>query len=115
MDNTSQTINQTSSGRDMDNQFLLDNYHNPQKPYSFGSKKTVRSFFPHESSKKINKTLQQSDVFTKYRQYHRPRQYLPIYVHEKRELFQMDIIYMDGKKTDNDGYKYILSVIGKYF
>ena len=92
----------------------VESYHNPANPYSYGSRKTVQSFFPTVSSKNIDDTLQQSDIYTKFRQYRRPRQYLPIYVHEKRELFQMDIIYMDGRKSDNDGFKYILSVIDCY-
>ena len=67
----------------------LENYHNPDNPYSYGSQKTVQRFFPHLSKEEIDKTLQQSDVFTKYKQYRRPRQYLPIYVHEKRALSQV--------------------------
>ena len=94
--------------------FLVENYHNTEFPYSYGSRKTVYSFFPHLDRKNIDNTLLHSDSFTKYRQYRRPRQYLPIYVHSKRELFQLDIIYMDGAKKDNDGYKFLLSVIDCY-
>ena len=91
----------------------LEDYHNPTKPYSYASRNTV-----HAATKKkkadVGKVLHQSQVYTKFRQYKRPRQFLPIYVHEKREQFQMDIIYMDGRAALNKGYKFVLSIIDCY-
>ena len=63
----------------------------------------------------VDQVLHQSQVYTKFRQYKRPRQFLPIYVHEKREQFQMDIIYMAGSSAAlNKGYKFVLSIIDCY-
>ena len=114
----------------------LEDYHNPAKPYSYASRNTVRATFVPNSRKRgggggqsggggskskkaktaaVDQVLHQSQVYTKFRQYKRPRQFLPIYVHEKREQFQMDIIYMAGSSAAlNKGYKFVLSIIDCY-
>ena len=90
----------------------LEDYHNPTKPYSYASRNTVHAANPGKKKADVAKVLHQSQVYTKYRQYKRPRQFLPIYVHEKREQFQMDIIYMTGPPVK--GYKFVLSIIDCY-
>ena len=73
-------------------QELLSNYENPNYPYSFASKKTVYKYFPHLDKKVIDKTLLKSNIHTSFKKYRKPKQYLPIYVHGKRELFQVVLV-----------------------
>ena len=61
------------------NEDLLAKYHNKDNDYAFGSKKTVYRYFPHLKRKVVDKTLLKSRVFTKFKKYKRPRQYLPVY------------------------------------
>ena len=106
---------QQQQQQQQEDHLTLKGYHNPILPYSYGSYKTVSDHFPTINRKKINETLLKSDIYTKHRQYRKPRQYLPIYVHEIREQFQLDIIYMDGHRRYNDGFKFLLSIIGMLY
>ena len=71
----------------------------------------VDSYFPHLSKRVIDKTLDKSAIHASFKKFRKPKQHSPIYVHHKREVLQLDIIYMEGRKADNNGFKYILSII----
>ena len=132
-DSSSSSSNSSSNKRsrrtnnDGNNRIItLEEYHDSSKPYSYASRKRVHAAFPpppphhggggavKKHKGQIDQTLHMSEVYTKFRQYKRPRQYLPVYVHERREQFQMDIIYMTGRPARNKGYKFVLSVIDCY-
>ena len=58
---------------------ILREYENPDNDYSYGSKKTVYSFFPQYNQKKVDEALLGSKVYTKYKKYRRPSSFLPVY------------------------------------
>ena len=80
---------------------------------SFGGKQHLYNRFPKISRNQIDKTLHKSDIYTRYRKYTKPRKYSPIFVRNKRELFQCDLISFTQNNIveENDGYKHIFSTI----
>ena len=94
------------------NESLLQSYHS-NKGFSFGGKHLVYENFPKVNEKEIDKTLSASDVYTKYKQYSKPRKYSPIYVRNKRELFQCDLISFtqNDLPQENDGFKHLFTTI----
>ena len=94
------------------NEVLLESYHS-DKGFSFSGKNLVYENYPHLNEKEIDKTLSASDVYTKYKQYSKPRKYSPIYVRNKRELFQCDLISFtqNNLPQENDGFKHLFTTI----
>ena len=94
------------------NESLLQSYHS-NKGFSFGGKHLVYENYPKVNEKEIDKTLSASDVYTKYKQYSKPRKYSPIYVRNKRELFQCDLISFtqNDLPQENDGFKHLFTTI----
>ena len=94
------------------NEVLLESYHS-DKGFSFSGKNLVYENYPHLNEKEIDKTLSASDVYTKYKQYSKPRKYSPIYVRNKRELFQCDLISFtqNDLPEENDGFKHLFTTI----
>ena len=93
------------------NKFKLKNYHGT-KPYSFSGKQTVYQFYPHESKESIDKKLQESNTFTKFKTVRKIKTN-PYFIKYKRQLFQADLVFFTRPEQirSNDGYKYILNVI----
>ena len=73
------------------NDSIFDSYHS-NKGFSFGGKHLLYENYPNINEKEIDKVLSASDIYTKYKQYSKPRKYSPVYVRNKRELFQCDLI-----------------------
>ena len=94
------------------NDSLLESYHS-NRGFSFGGKHLVYENYPQVNEKEIDKTLSASDVYTKYKQYSKPRKYSPIYVRNKRELFQCDLISFtqNDLPQKNDGFKHLFTTI----
>ena len=94
------------------NDSLLESYHS-NRGFSFGGKHLVYENYPQVNEKEIDKTLSASDVYTKYKQYSKPRKYSPIYVRNKRELFQCDLISFtqNDLPQENDGFKHLFTTI----
>ena len=67
---------------------LTEKYH-ANKAYSFGGKNLFYEAYPNIDKKDIDQALSTSDVYTKYKQYSKPRKYSPIYVRNKRELHRV--------------------------
>ena len=86
-------------------------YHS-DKPFSFGSKKRVLENLK-SSKEEITSNLKKNDIYTRYKQYKKPRKYSPIYVYKRRELFQADLIAFTNPEyiKANDGYKYLFTTI----
>ena len=76
------------------------------KPRSFGSQSRVFKHNPRISKAKVNELLHRNEIFTRFKQQ-------PIYVYNKRELFQADVVFFtDSDMVDvNEGYKYLFTCI----
>ena len=94
------------------NKSILDSYHS-NEGFSFGGKHLLYEKYPNINKKEINKILSASDIYTKYKQYSKPRKYSPIYVRNKRELFQCDLISFtqNNLPQENDGFKHLFTTI----
>ena len=91
---------------------LLHSYHS-NEGFSFGGKHLMYENYPNIHKKDIDKALSSSDVYTKYKQYSKPRKYSPIFVRNKRELFQCDLISFtqNNLPQENDGFKHLFTTI----
>ena len=83
------------------------------EPFSFGGKYRLHEHFGKEKKKLIDKSLKASDIYSRFFQYKKPRRYSPVYVHNKRELFQCDLVTFTNKEIaeKNDGYLYLFTTI----
>lgn len=94
----------------MSNHNILQQY-TSDKPQSFGG---AFRFYDQHDKKKVLSELSKNETYTKFKQYKKPRRYSPIFVREKRELFQSDSIYMDNQSfpaEENDGFKFLFVTI----
>ena len=84
-------------------------YHG-DKPYSFGGRNIA---YEYVNKDEVDKTLDHSDIYTRFKQYKKPRKYSPFYVYRKRELFQSDVVFFTNKDMvkANDGYKYLFTTV----
>ena len=84
-------------------------YHGSE-PYSFGGRNIA---YEHFNKKEVDKTLHESDIYTRFQQHKKPRKFSPIYVYRKRELFQSDVVFFTNQDmiNANDGYKYLFTTI----
>ena len=91
----------------------FDELYHSDKPFSFGSRKTVLENINNSTKEEISKNLSKNDIYTRYKQYKRPRKYSPIYVYKPRELFQADLVAFTNPEyiKANDGYKYLFTTI----
>jgi len=83
------------------------------KPWSFGSQSRVAKHNPRIGKAKVNEFLHRNEIFTRFKQHRKARKYSPIYVYNKRELFQADVVFFtDSDMVNvNDGYKYLFTCI----
>ena len=96
----------------MMNDLLINSYHS-NEGFSFGGKHLMYENYPNINKKDIDKALSTSDVYTKYKLYSKPRKYSPIFVRNKRELFQCDLISFtqNNLPQDNDDFKHLFTTI----
>ena len=87
-------------------------YHG-DKPYSFSSVRQVYKNYPHLPRSTVDKALQKSETYTKFKQYRKPTSYSPIYVSQLRELWQADLaVFRTPDLLEvNAPYEYLLVVI----
>ena len=90
----------------------FDKLYHSDKPFSFGSKQTVLENI-NSTKEEISQNLSKNDIYTRYKQYKKPRKYSPIYVYKPRELFQADLVAFTNPEyiKANDGYKYLFTTI----
>lgn len=95
------------SVEDIENRYVLD------EPFSYGGKYRLYDKFGKNNKNIIEKSLRASDVYSRFLQYKKPRRYSPVYVDNKRELFQSDLIAFTNKELadKNDGYLYLFTTI----
>lgn len=89
----------------------LADYHS-NLPFSFSGKNIVYASYPHVPKSEIDKTLEESDIYSRYKPF-RKSYTSPVYVHKKRELFQADLGFMtlEHQVESNNGMKYLLVII----
>ena len=80
------------------------------KPYSFGGKYRIYNAY---AKKDVDKALQKSDIYSRFKQHRRAKSFSPIYVYRKRELFQSDTVFFTRPELveANHGYKYLFTTI----
>ena len=71
----------------------MDEYYS-DKPFSCGGKYRLYEYF---SKKRVNDMISKSDIYTRFKQHKKPRKYSPIYVYNRRELFQSDVVIFTDK------------------
>ena len=86
-------------------------YHS-DKPFSYGRKQNILENVK-ATEEQIDENLRKNDIYTRYKQYKKPRKYSPIYVYKPRELFQADLVSFTNPEyiKANDGYKYLFTAI----
>ena len=87
----------------------MDDYYS-DKPYSYGGKYRL---YKHMNKKQSDKIISKSDIYTRFKQHKKPRKYSPIYVYNRRDLFQSDVVFFTNKDMveANNGYKYLFTTI----
>ena len=95
------------------NQTTFDQLYHSDKPFSYSGKKHISDNNDNISKKGVEEFLSKNDIYSRYRQYKKPRKYSPIYVYKKRELFQADLVSFTNPQyvEVNEGFKYLLTVI----
>lgn len=83
-------------------------------PSSFGGINKVQRYFPNASKAKIKEALGGLDTYTLFREEKRPSTYNPIYVRNKRELLQSDLIDLRSIAEHNNGITFLLVVIDTF-
>ena len=80
------------------------------KPHSFGGKYRLYDVY---AKKHVDKALQKSDIYSRFKQHRRATKFSPIYVYRKRELFQSDVVFFTRQELvqANGGYKYLFVTI----
>jgi hypothetical protein len=61
----------------------------------------------------VDTALSNNDVYTSFKQHRKSKKYSPIYVYNKRELFQSDTVFFTNNDlvAENHGYKYLFTTI----
>lgn len=83
-------------------------------PISFSGISNIKHYYPEASEKVIQDALGGLDTYTLFRHEKRPRHYNPIFVRNKRELIQSDLIELSSLAPQNDGVKFLLVVIDTF-
>ena len=96
-------------------QFSLSEYHG-SKPFSFGGKKIVYSYYPKTSRKSINDKLLKSDTYTTFKKYRKQKYTSPYFVYEKDALWQADLcFFLNPQQIEaTGGFKYLLVIIDTF-
>ena len=87
----------------------MSKYHESE-PYSFGGKNRLAEYV---GKKKADEIVSKSDIYTHFKQHRKPKKYSPIYVYNRRELFQSDVVFFTNKDMVevNNGYRYLFTTI----
>ena len=87
----------------------MSKYHESE-PYSFGGKNRLAEYV---GKKKADDIVSRSDIYTRFKQHRKPKKYSPIYVYNRRELFQSDVVFFTNKDMVgvNNCYRYLFTTI----
>lgn len=93
---------------------IRDKWTSGTSPISYSGITNVMRHYPGVSQKVIEDALAGIDTYTLFRPEKKPKNYNPIYIRDKRKLFQADLVDMKSREKYNDGVKYLLAVIDAY-
>ena len=84
--------------------------YNESELYSFGGKFRLVEYV---GKNKAEEVTSKSDIYTRFKQHRKPKKHSPIYVYNRRELFQSDVVFFTNKDMveANNGYKYLFTTI----
>ena len=87
----------------------MSKYHE-NEAYSFGGKFRLAEYV---GKKKADDIVTRSDIYTRFKQHRKSKKYSPIYVYNRRELFQSDVVFFTNKDMVevNNGYRYLFTTI----
>lgn len=82
-------------------------------PWSYGGVSQVHEYFPQLSLQSISKILSEVDVYTRFKKVKRQKKFSPIFVFDRRELWQADTVYFTNKDMvkANNGYAFLFTII----
>jgi hypothetical protein len=91
---------------------MEERYHTDE-PWSFGNSKRILQYENEVTKKSADEFLAQNESYTRFRQHRKSKNYSPIYVYKKRELFQADVVFFTDENMvkENDGHKYLFTCI----
>jgi len=89
---------------------IIESYLTPGHPTAFSGINNVATF--HKiSTKKARALLDTLDTYQTHREYHKPQNYNPYYIRNRRSLTQADLIDVRCWKRSNKGISYLLLII----
>ena len=90
-------------------------YYDPQFPGSLGGVdrfyREVKKKHPKVKKDSIVRFLKSQPPYTLHKQYKRPQKFRKTLVYGPRDLWQIDLMDMQGYSKENNGYKYICVII----
>lgn len=89
---------------------ILRNYEDPSHPTAFSAPGAVARFY-NIDWKRARSILQELDTYVMHKEYKKPKAYNPYYIFKKRKLLQTDLIFITALADDNDGIKYLCTII----
>ena len=100
--------------RDITEEEILDRYHG-EESYSFGGKHLVKDKI-NISEKQLDNILAQSNVYTEFKQFRKPKFTPPIRSYGENYLWEADLMFFTHPtfSTHNDGNLYILAIIDSF-
>lgn len=88
---------------------------NSDLPHSFGGKYRSYTHYSDVSKKDIDQAFVKNDIYTKFHPYKKPREYNPVYVYRKRQLFQADTVkFTDPLMKKATGKSNLLVIIDAF-
>ena len=83
---------------------------NESEPYLFGGKFRLVEYV---GKKKAEEITSKSDIYTRFKQHRKPKKHSPIYVYNRQDLFQSDVVFFTNKDMveANNGYGYLFTTI----
>ena len=93
---------------------IRQNWTSGKHPISFSGIQNIQRFYPDVSKNIIRDAISGLDTYTLFREEKKPRYYNPVYVRNKREIIQSDLIDLSALSKDNDNVKFLLVVIDTF-
>ena len=95
-------------------QEIRKNWSSGKHPISFSGVSNVQREYPHVPKHIIQDALAGIDTYSLFREEKKPKQYNPVFVRNKREILQSDLIDLQNLSEFNNDYKYLLVVIDTF-
>lgn len=94
----------------------MQQYRTLSTPFAFSGVSNIKAYYPHLTSKQIEKSLESSDAYTRSRQV-KPPQYAISYTHERRTHLQLDLLEfrkLAGRNRQVNYHLVCIDVFSKY-